>query len=672
MTEKVQSPGGRAAAQREALLSLSRSLARSRLGGVLSDALDVVLGGLGATRGAVFKTAGGATIELVADRGLTAEVRRTIERLPLSDPQWFIAQRAAKGKKTVVESDLASSSSRGGVDPKALAAAGWVAAAAVPIVVGREVIGVFCAAHPDSEPFTAEPILYLETAANVVALALGNERQADSERRDGGRRVQTAQMAALGMLATGVADELRGPLGALALQLKEQERIVAELRAHGAGVVREAEQLAELTAEASQAVRRSREITARLLAAVQGGDPESVELGALVREALASLEPGLTHRGITLEAAIDPECVISGRPEELQQTIVNLVTNAADATEVARVAGSTARRVQVGLANEGNRISLTVEDSGPGVPADLRGRIFDPFFTTKQRAIGIGLTLTKQTVLAHHGHIELGASNLGGALFRLVLPADVGDAQPGARKPVTTPPMAQRTKRGERPRILWIDDDDLFLRSMKRALADWDMQTAQTVADAERQLELAAAPEVVFCDVMLPDGSGHELHERFREKKPDLARRFVFVTGGVVTPEIADYLIASGCQTLLKPVKIEEIRSLLSGAAIESVPASAHTLREEPSVPPRSREAERFQTPPPPADPMTTTLKSSADTATRPRLRDAPTAREIPAVKERPPPPPPPEPGSKETPPAPLVDRRTSDTVREGKKKPEA
>src|SRR5262245_25249296 len=182
-------PNPASRAQREALLSLSRSLARSRLGGMLSDALDVVLGGLGTTRGAVFKTAPDG-IEIVADRGLSNDIRRAIERLPLTDPQWFIAQRAAKQRKSVVERDLAAQAA-GRVDRKSLVAAGWIAGAAIPIAVGREVIGVLCAAHAEAELFDPDAVIYLETAANIVALALAAERHADSERRDAARVVQT-------------------------------------------------------------------------------------------------------------------------------------------------------------------------------------------------------------------------------------------------------------------------------------------------------------------------------------------------------------------------------------------------------------------------------------------------------------------------------------------------
>ena len=143
---------GRNASQRDALLALARTFAQSRQGGVLADALDAVLSGLGAARGAVY-TLGGERLGLVADRGLPSELRRGVDHLPLTDPVWFVAQRAAKTRKPAYEADLAAALA-GRVPPRLVAMSGWAAAAAVPIVSGRDVIGVVCAADPDRRPST--------------------------------------------------------------------------------------------------------------------------------------------------------------------------------------------------------------------------------------------------------------------------------------------------------------------------------------------------------------------------------------------------------------------------------------------------------------------------------------------------------------------------------------
>jgi signal transduction histidine kinase/DNA-binding NarL/FixJ family response regulator len=577
---------------RQALLALAKSLAQSRQGGVLADALELTLAGVPGTRGAVWHVASDRLV-LLADRGMTADLRRALSQLPLCEPFWFAAQRAARARKPVVEGDVAASAGTR-LDAATVAKASWSAVAALPIVAGREVLGVLCVAARDVGQLQGDALTYLETAAHVIALALAGAAT-DEDRRDPGRVVKTAQMAALGLLAAGVADELRGPLGALAISIKTQERVVAQLRSRAVAGDREVSELDELTQEARAAIHRAREITARLLSAVQESTPERIDLGEVARSALGRLEPYLNARSVVIEAAIAGGSYVSGRREELSQIVVNLLINAADACEdTDRARGAherMGRRMRLSVAVDGTRVALAVEDSGPGVPANLRPRIFDAFFTTKGDAIGIGLTLARQAVVAHGGHIELAPSGLGGALFRVLLPADLS-TYPAPHEQITppaaplTPPPAPRAPHQRRPRIAWIDDDEMFLRSMRRVLEDWDICSAQTAGEGERLLEQESV-ELVFCDVGLPDGSGHLVHAAVKARNPALASRFVFVTGGVITPEVADYLIASGCPTLLKPVNAEEIRAMLEGEeAGDATPTSARTLRDAASSPP--------------------------------------------------------------------------------------
>jgi DNA-binding NarL/FixJ family response regulator len=126
------------------------------------------------------------------------------------------------------------------------------------------------------------------------------------------------------------------------------------------------------------------------------------------------------------------------------------------------------------------------------------------------------------------------------------------------------------------------------------------MATTADEADAALAAMGSSLPARIFCDIGLPGRSGSELHESFVKSRPELAKLFVFVTGGVITPEVADYVIASGCPTLLKPVGREEIMTTLErrSATPDESQASAPTLRESPTVPPHVRSEE---TQPPPA-----------------------------------------------------------------------
>jgi two-component system, cell cycle sensor histidine kinase and response regulator CckA len=292
---------------------------------------------------------------------------------------------------------------------------------------------------------------------------------------------------------------------------------------------------------------------------------------------------------------------VSGRHEQVHQVILQLLLNAADAAggdpsrsswrppgDLSPVKSGD-RRVLLCVRQDGARVLVTVDDSGPGIPEAIRPRIFDAFFTTKPDATGIGLALSRQIVAAHGGELALmPASELGGALFQAILPAASGVEAPVRVRP-RSPQKANDAPRAASPHgahLLWIDDDALFLRSIRRAIKGFDVLTARSAAEAEELLESGILPQRIFCDVGLPDRGGHELHAAIKATRPELADRFVFVTGGAITSDVADYLVASRCPTMLKPVRIEEAEALLKGpgssdppAAGASAPPGAHSSR---------------------------------------------------------------------------------------------
>jgi signal transduction histidine kinase len=117
---------------------------------------------------------------------------------------------------------------------------------------------------------------------------------------------------------------------------------------------------------------------------------------------------------------VDPELpVIRAVAGQLEQVLINLITNAVHAVESG---GQVLVRAQ---AREANKVVLEVADSGPGVAEEDRERIFEPFFTTKTdgKGTGLGLSIVRNIIEQHRGEISLGRSELGGAAFRVVLPA---------------------------------------------------------------------------------------------------------------------------------------------------------------------------------------------------------------------------------------------------------
>ena len=114
------------------------------------------------------------------------------------------------------------------------------------------------------------------------------------------------------------------------------------------------------------------------------------------------------------------DVVIKCAPPLLTQALTNLVENAADA---AGPDGWVDLRAAVG----GNAVTITVTDSGPGVPQDLRDRVFEPFFTTKPEGMGMGLSISRSIVAAHGGRFRAIPNEPRGAVFQFALPTIASD-----------------------------------------------------------------------------------------------------------------------------------------------------------------------------------------------------------------------------------------------------
>jgi two-component system sensor histidine kinase HupT/HoxJ len=110
---------------------------------------------------------------------------------------------------------------------------------------------------------------------------------------------------------------------------------------------------------------------------------------------------------------------VPGSPGQVQQVVMNLVQNAADATENARE-----RRLDISGRAGNNEAVIEFRDSGPGIPAENLGKLFDPFFTTKPvgRGTGLGLAISYGIVERHGGKLTVSNHPKGGALFSLHLP----------------------------------------------------------------------------------------------------------------------------------------------------------------------------------------------------------------------------------------------------------
>ena len=545
--------------EREALRRLSQVFAEEARGGLLGEALETIVTTCRLEGGAAFSF-DGSSLDLVAERGDAPKTGDRATPLPTRDVYRdalaTAARRACEDRKRVTYPDLG----RSDFDPEqraSFAARGIRSLVAQPVRHQREVLGVLVALSGE----TLDPSWqgFLETVAHVVALAAERDRRVEREVGYRAELAEAGQLASLGLLTATVAHELRGPVQALGVQVAEQEQILSQLREAGTDWAQPMlSELTELFADMKAATNQIGTVIAQLSSLSRRDTaPEKVELGDVARQGLAIARSELRRRGIALVEDYAKRCYTTGRRDNLVQVILNLVLNAADACGTA---DRPEQKIVVRTRVDGPRVILSVDDTGPGVPAENVHAIFQSFFTTKERGqgTGLGLKICSDVVAAHYGHIEVVNLDGGGASFRVILPRlSVTGVSSGARLAPTLPPPEEQV---EVKHIFVVDDDELFTRTVKRALKPHDVRIASTASEAEiALLDPLYAPHVVLCDLGLPGMTGDVLHARINAHRPLIAAHFIFVTGGACSKREADYLRASGCPTFIKPIDMKEI-----------------------------------------------------------------------------------------------------------------
>ena len=576
----------------DALHRLSAHLADDSSGGLFADSLAALLEATRARAAAAFTLAPG--LVAVAEVGLGD--RGGPELVVLRRALTTIAQRALSTRRPVLLADLGTD--REGIDDAGeILALGARTALAVPVLHGQTAEGVFVLLFDDAGRVDDEAQQFAITMSNVLAMAVQRQHAAHDETPlpSNDELAEASRMASLGLLTASVAHELRGPAGAMLLQQEELGRLVEQVTGLAdasdpdmSGAIRE---LGEVSSDIQTAVARIRDTVEQLsLVSRRDTSPECLDLVTVVKESLGIATPHLERRGITLTQHLDGPIYTIGRRDSLGQVVLNLVFNAADACD-----GAARPEVWVRVIARGEQLALIVEDNGPGVPPGEIQHIFKPFYTTKQRGqgTGLGLKICSDVVASHGGHIEVHDRAGGGASFRVVLTRIQEDSGLIPLSPMRAPKQRMREPRARQ--VLVIDDDPVFARSMRRALKPHVVRTAATASEAEVQLmDLSYTPDLVLCDVFLPGRNGDTLHERIASRRPELASRFVFVTGGALGKAEAEYLKSCPCPTLFKPVELKTIRNLLEDDEPESsAAASVRTLH-----PPSLSAARRSSAPP--------------------------------------------------------------------------
>ncbi len=238
-------------------------------------------------------------------------------------------------------------------------------------------------------------------------------RDMTEERRLQREVIQQEKMAAIGMLAGGVAHEINNPLGGILAFTQLMKRDVADNRA-----------LMNDLEEVEKAAIRCKQIVSDLLdfsRITQEHDRTLVDVNILLEKVFPFLQREMRSYNVELEFRGQPALPkVTAQPDRLQQVFINLMTNACHAM----TKGGTLT-VETKSIDKGRSVSIKVRDTGQGIPEEMRDKIFDPFFTTKEpgKGTGLGLSISYRIVKEHGGDIICESSESGGTEFTVFLPA---------------------------------------------------------------------------------------------------------------------------------------------------------------------------------------------------------------------------------------------------------
>jgi len=359
---------------------------------------------------------------------------------------------------------------------------------------------------------TAAPLAGAEPGSVVILI-----EDVTEQRMLEAQIIQNDKMASIGQLVSGVAHELNNPLTSIAglAELLLERPPHPELPREHLRVIHD------------QAERAGRIVRNLLTFARKGGVTEktAVDLNDVVTRTSLLIAYELQLHGIDLDSELNPEpVVVLGDRYELQQVLLNLVTNAVQS--VTTLGADRQRRITLTTNQGDGEAVLRVRDNGPGVPRHLAPYLFTPFFTTKApgEGTGLGLSLSYGLVKAHGGDLTYEPPAEGGAEFRVTLPLYLSGVAPAEME----------TGNGSSARRILVVDEDPAVHRLVSAVFAPDGHAVESVRSGDQALRLAQQGEydMIIVDVGIAVGSAEPFTNLLLDTCPHARNRLVVAVPG--------------------------------------------------------------------------------------------------------------------------------------------
>ena len=361
------------------------------------------------------------------------------------------------------------------------------------------------------------------------------------------------KLTAMGSLLAGVAHELNNPLSVVV----------------GWALMLEAESNDEHNQHALEKLRSSAERCARIvktfLAMAKQTKPkrEVCNINDIVFLALDITGYLLRSTGIQIVQNLDDSLPdIDADPDQLHQVFVNLLINAQQ--EMTTWSGE--RRIYIETRHDKikHKVTIRFQDTGPGIPENLRERIFDPFYTTKPSGTGIGLSVSRGLVQSNNGEFILDTEKSTGAAFQLSFPI-VNHTKPSEENKAESAKLNQPNTSCT---ILVIDDEEDICEVISQILSTIGHKIIITT-NANKALQILETEtiDIIISDVRMPGMNGPDMYGIIKTVAPQFSRRILFITGDTLSNDIEAFLRVNTCPYLEKPLHPEELINMVAKLA---------------------------------------------------------------------------------------------------------
>jgi len=355
------------------------------------------------------------------------------------------------------------------------------------------------------------------------------------------------RLASMGMLAAGLAHEIKNPLTYLLYNLESVERELPD----GAGG-----DLVQRLREAQHGARRICETT-RDLGTFARSERETSCPADLRRaiESAASMASNEVRFRARLVTEFGDVPAVRASERRLTQVFLNLIVNAAHAIGEGDVERN---QIRIRTFAEEEVVYAEVRDTGEGIDPEHLKDVFRPFFTTRseRNGVGLGLAISEKIITGYGGRIWVESTPGEGTRFVVRLPAAPSVEQRTGRRPTALP--ESRPPRPRRGRILVVDDEKGIRLAIRRVLGRWhDVVLAASASEAMVVLDEDQRFDVILCDLMMPQTTGMELYEWMTREHPDITPRIAFMTGGAFTPRAREFCERTELPLLDKPIETQ-------------------------------------------------------------------------------------------------------------------